>query len=62
MRDDLLELVCCPDCRGDLGLQDARRDAANEVMEGRLVCASCGHAFPIADGIPNLLPTSIEGA
>lgn len=62
MRDDLLELVCCPDCRGDLRLQDPARDAGGEIVSGRLVCGSCGHSFPIEDGIPNLLPKSIEEA
>lgn len=60
MRDDLLELVCCPDCRGDLRLEAATRDASGEIQAGRLACQGCGHAFPIQDGIPNLLPKSVE--
>ena len=38
---DLLDILCCPDCRQDLTL-----DAA------ALVCAPCGSSFPIVDGIP----------
>lgn len=60
MRDDLLELICCPDCRGDLRLEGATRDEAKEIRSGRLVCAACGHVFPIDDGIPNLLPTEVR--
>lgn len=42
----LLELLVCPADRGDL-----RLDA--EAQE--LVCAACGLAYPIRDGIPVML-------
>jgi uncharacterized protein YbaR (Trm112 family) len=62
MRDDLMELICCPECRADLLLVATQRDATNEILEGTLTCSSCGHVYPIHDGIPNLLPPSVEGA
>jgi len=40
----LLELICCPDCRGDL-----------EPREADLKCKACGLVYPIEDGIPVLL-------
>ncbi|MGH9598531.1 MAG: Trm112 family protein [Terracidiphilus sp.] len=40
----VLALLACPVCRGDL-----RREAAS------LVCAGCGRAYPIVDGIPALI-------
>jgi len=55
MRDDLLEILCCPVCKGDLTLTVARREAG-EILEGTLRCASCRVDYPIADGIPDLLP------
>lgn len=62
MRDDLLELVCCPECRADLRLQSPARDATGEIVTGTLACSGCGRTYPIEDGIPNLLPSGIEEA
>ena len=42
----LLEILACPNCRGDLRVDDA----ANE-----LVCVSCQFAYPVRDDIPVLL-------
>ncbi|MDD3846472.1 MAG: Trm112 family protein [Syntrophorhabdaceae bacterium] len=43
---DLLEILCCPKCKGDLALTASQ--------EG-LACASCGLLYPIRDGIPVML-------
>jgi len=42
----LLEIIVCPDCHGDLSVDEA----ADE-----LVCSSCGLAYPVRDDIPVLL-------
>jgi uncharacterized protein len=42
----LLEIIVCPDCHGDLTVDEA----ADE-----LVCSSCGLAYPVRDDIPVLL-------
>jgi uncharacterized protein YbaR (Trm112 family) len=42
----LLEILVCPDCHGDLRVDDA----ADE-----LVCTRCGLAYPVRDDIPVLL-------
>ncbi len=55
MRPDLLEILCCPVCKGDLTLSERRRDG-DEIVEGTLRCARCAVDYPIADGIPDLLP------
>ena len=55
MRPDLLEILCCPVCKGDLTLSETRRDG-DEIVEGTLRCARCGVDYPITDGIPDLLP------
>ena len=39
-----VSLLACPACLGDLRLD-----------EGSLVCAGCGRAYPIVDGIPALV-------
>lgn len=48
---DLLELLVCPVCKGDLEY-DADRDA--------LLCHESRLAFPIVDGIPVMLPEQAE--
>jgi len=40
----VLERLACPVCHGGL-----------RVEETRLVCAECGRAYPIVDGIPVLI-------
>lgn len=57
VRDELLEILCCPVCKGDLRLAVTRRDAqGSEILEGTLQCTRCSERYPIEDGIPNLLP------
>ena len=46
----LLEIVVCPDCRGDLVVTAAPTGDGVE-----LVCQSCGLAYPVRDQIPVLL-------
>ena len=54
MREELLDLLACPSCRGELKLESAsRRDG--EVIKGRLTCRSCGATYPVEEGIPRLL-------
>lgn len=42
----LLEIVVCPDCHGELAVDEAASE---------LVCAACGLAYPVRDDIPVLL-------
>ena len=55
MKPDLMEILCCPVCRGDLTLTATERNG-EEIVRGELVCAKCPNTYPIDDGIPNLLP------
>lgn len=53
MKRDFAAALRCPSCRSPLELEtSARGDVA---LEGTLRCG-CGRAFPIADGVPRLLP------
>ena len=53
MKKELMKILCCPVCKGDLELRiDKEKD--NEIIEGKLVCKKCGE-YEIKDGIPNLL-------
>jgi uncharacterized protein YbaR (Trm112 family) len=40
----VIEQLACPVCQGNL-----------QMDEARLVCAGCGRAYPIVDGIPVLI-------
>jgi len=51
---ELLELLVCPSCRGDVEL---RTDGDVE----RIVCQQCGLSYPVRDGIPVMLVEEAEG-
>lgn len=57
MRRSLMDILCCPVCKGDLSLRVDQEDE-KEILEGNLHCASCSVDYPIHEGIPNLLPPS----
>lgn len=52
---DILPLLACPDCGGEL------RDGQEPPAIG-LSCAGCGAAFPVRDGVPLLHPTADRSA
>jgi uncharacterized protein YbaR (Trm112 family) len=56
MRKELIEIVCCPDCKSRLTLTNAKEDEHGDVVKGTLHCGKCKFDFPIEAGIPNLLP------
>jgi len=47
----LLDMLCCPACRGDLGY---------DREQSEMSCQPCGFTFPIVDGIPVLFPTNVK--
>jgi SAM-dependent methyltransferase len=52
MKRELLELIACPECGGELTVDgDA---GTGDVAHGQLSCAS-GHRFPIRDSIPRFV-------
>ncbi|MDK2916356.1 MAG: uncharacterized protein PWR25_913 [Euryarchaeota archaeon] len=55
MRKSLMEILCCPVCKGELELT-VTEESGEEVLEGTLRCAACGVDYPISEGIPDLLP------
>jgi len=57
MRRSLLDILCCPVCKGDLTLRADLEDE-KEILEGSLHCSACNVYYPIHEGIPNLLPPS----
>ncbi|MFB6142601.1 MAG: methytransferase partner Trm112 [Halorientalis sp.] len=59
MREDLMDVICCPLDKHDLDLTVDERDDG-EILAGELVCTECGETYPIEDGIPNLLPPDMR--
>ncbi len=55
MKNELMEILACPLCRGDLELEVAEKEGG-EIIKGTLTCATCRQSYPISEGIPNLLP------
>lgn len=41
---ELLDILACPDCKGDVELKD-----------NKIVCKNCGRRYPIKDDIPIML-------
>jgi uncharacterized protein YbaR (Trm112 family) len=61
MRKDLMEILACPMCKGELTLTiDEEKDGG--VERGTLYCAKCDERYPIEDSIPNLLPPDLRKA
>ena len=56
MKKELMEILACPVCKGELELSVEEEDDEKEVVKGSLYCPKCNQRYPIADTIPNLLP------
>ena len=55
MKKDLMDILCCPICKGDLLLKIINKEK-DEIMTGSLTCKKCNTIYGIEEGIPNLLP------
>ena len=55
MRKKLLDILCCPVCKGDL-LLTVTDENDEEIVTGSLRCIRCSREYPIEEGIPDLLP------
>jgi uncharacterized protein YbaR (Trm112 family) len=59
MKEELIEILCCPVDKHELELETTDQEG-EEIVAGELVCTECGEAYPIEDGIPNLLPPDMR--
>ncbi len=46
---ELLKILACPACKGDVELKD-----------GKVCCKKCGRKYPVRDGIPVMLIDQAE--
>jgi len=61
MKKELMHILACPVCKGELQLK-ADREEGEEVVAGSLYCSRCRHSYLIEDSIPNLLPPELGKA
>jgi len=55
MKRELLDILACPVCKGDLEL-NVEEENEREIIGGYLYCQKCNARYLIRDAIPNLLP------
>ncbi len=55
MKRELMDILACPVCKGDLELSVTDENKA-EIVSGSLYCPRCNVDYSIVDTIPNLLP------
>jgi uncharacterized protein YbaR (Trm112 family) len=55
MIKDIVEILCCPTCKGELELK-IKKEEKGEIIIGSFNCTKCNAIYYIEDGIPNLLP------
>ncbi len=55
MKKELMDILVCPVCKGELELGIEKEDE-REIVTGSLFCQRCKVSYPIVDTIPNLLP------
>jgi uncharacterized protein YbaR (Trm112 family) len=55
MKRELMQILVCPVCKGNLELK-VDEEKEEEIVRGSLHCSNCNHSYPIIDAIPNLLP------
>ena len=59
MKEDLMEILACPVCKGELELKEKKKKG-DEIIEGTIRCKKCDVDYPIEDGIPNMLPPDMR--
>ena len=56
MKRELMNILACPVCKGDLKLSVSEQ-SETEIVSGSLYCSECDVDYPIVDTIPNFLPS-----
>ena len=55
MKKDMVDILCCPTCKGNLELEVKKEDK-RDIIEGSFTCKKCNYTYSIEKGIPNFLP------
>jgi len=59
MKKDLMDILACPVCKGDLELR-SEAEQGDDVITGSLECSACNESYPIDDSIPKLWPPDLR--
>ena len=60
MKRELMEILCCPVCKGNVTLTVTDEDDWDGITSGKIHCEKCNVDYPIEDGVPNMLPQNIK--
>ncbi|MFN8618128.1 MAG: methytransferase partner Trm112 [Dehalococcoidia bacterium] len=55
MQQQLMDILVCPMCKGELELK-VEKEQDGEIVTGTITGTACRERYPIEDGIPNMLP------
>jgi len=55
----MIDRLCCPACKSALELK-VTAENGEEILAGELFCAKCAAAYPIENGIPDMLPPELK--
>lgn len=61
MKRQLMDILVCPVCKGELQLK-VQEENEKEIVKGALFCKKCNEHYPIEDTIPNMLPPELRKA
>ena len=62
MRNKILDVLRCPNCKGMLKLEiysEEKQNINSEIIDGLLSCI-CGEWYPVINGIPRMLPFELK--
>ncbi|MFC1994813.1 methytransferase partner Trm112 [Chloroflexota bacterium] len=60
MKKELVDILACPVCKGELALSVDEENEV-EIVTGSLYCPKCDATYPIEGTIPNLMPPEQRG-
>ena len=56
MTKSLLQKLCCPIDKHDLGINIFHENEEGEIIEALMTCPNCNRYFPVVYGIPIMIP------
>jgi len=59
MKRDLLDILACPLCKGDLALE-VFEENEKEIVTGKLSCKACKEFYFMQDATYNMLPPDLR--
>ena len=54
MKKNLMEILVCPICKGEMKLETKDKNR-EDIFQGELVCKTCSKSYSISEGIPRLV-------